>query len=181
MIKQFFKMSIKFNILVKFDKLMKYEKIIFVCRGNTARSPVAEYLARYYAKKYEVDLKFQSAGFINAFSYMQPESRKYLERKNIIYSDFVPQLISSNLLENNDLIITMELTHKEEIFHSYPLIKNVEEKTYTLKEFNGAKKNLDIIDPYYTDRNTYQKIMELIDKEVENLILKIINFEKSLV
>ena len=46
---------------------MNIKKILFVCLGNTARSPVAEYLARYYAIKYDLNLKFQSAGFINAF------------------------------------------------------------------------------------------------------------------
>ena len=45
--------------------------ILMICLGNTARSPAAEYLARYYARKYGTDLNIDSAGFINAFSYMQ--------------------------------------------------------------------------------------------------------------
>ncbi|MFX1448553.1 MAG: low molecular weight phosphotyrosine protein phosphatase, partial [Promethearchaeota archaeon] len=56
-------------------------KILLVCLGNTARSPAAEYLARYYANKKRVNLKFESAGFMNAFSYMQPESQEYLNAK----------------------------------------------------------------------------------------------------
>ena len=122
---------------------------------------------------------FQSAGFINAFSYMQPESREYLNKKSINHSDFIPQLINSNLLKNNDLIITMEWSHKDEIIDSYSIIKKIKEKTFTLKEFNGAKEDLDIIDPYYTNRSTYQKIMQLIDTQVENLILKIIKIKKN--
>jgi len=105
---------------------------------------------------------------------MQPESRDYLNNKNINHTDFIPQLINSNLLENNDLIITMEWSHKDEIIHSYPLIKNLAGKTHTLKEFNGDKEDLDIIDPYYTNRKIYRKIMEIIDNEVKNMILKII-------
>jgi len=110
---------------------------------------------------------------------MQPESREYLNKKNINHSDFSPQLINSNLLENNDLIITMEWSHKDEIIHSYPLIKNVAKKTFTLKEYNGAKEDLDIIDPYYTNRNNYRKIMELIDNQVENLILNIMKINQN--
>ena len=158
---------------------MNLEIILFVCTGNTARSPAAEYLARYYAKKNNIDFVFQSAGFINAFSYMQPESREYLDSKNINHSDFIPQLITSNLLKKHELIITMECSHKDDIINSYSTIKNIAEKTFTLKEFNGAKEDLDIIDPYYTNRNTYHKIMELIDNQVENLILKIIETNKN--
>ncbi|MBY9004267.1 MAG: hypothetical protein KGD73_09875 [Candidatus Lokiarchaeota archaeon] len=158
---------------------MSIEKILFVCTGNTARSPAAEYLARYHAKNYDIDLVFQSAGFINAFSYMQPDSREYLDKKKINHSDFIPQLISPKLLENNDLIITMERSHKDDIIHSYSRIKNITEKTFTLKEFNDAKDDLDIIDPYYTNRDTYQKIMLLIDEQIENLILKIRKLNKK--
>ncbi len=110
---------------------------------------------------------------------MQPESREYLNKKSINHSDFIPQLINSNLLKNNDLIITMEWSHKDEIIDSYSIIKKITEKTFTLKEFNGAKEDLDIIDPYYTNRSTYQKIMQLIDTQVENLILKIIKIKKN--
>ncbi|MCK4287062.1 MAG: low molecular weight phosphotyrosine protein phosphatase, partial [Candidatus Lokiarchaeota archaeon] len=46
----------------------KIKRVIFICLGNTARSPAAEYLARYYAERNNVDLIFSSAGFINAFS-----------------------------------------------------------------------------------------------------------------
>ncbi|MFW9823851.1 MAG: low molecular weight phosphotyrosine protein phosphatase, partial [Candidatus Thorarchaeota archaeon] len=39
----------------------KIKLVLFVCLGNTARSPVAEYLARYYAEKMNIDLIFSSA------------------------------------------------------------------------------------------------------------------------
>lgn len=110
---------------------------------------------------------------------MQPESKEYLNGKNIDHLDFIPQLITSNLLKRHDLIITMECSHKDDIIYSYSTIKNISEKTYTLKEFNGAKEDLDIIDPYYTNRNTYQKIMKLIDIQVEKLILKIMKINQN--
>ncbi|MFX1323684.1 MAG: hypothetical protein ACFE8N_01930 [Promethearchaeota archaeon] len=61
--------------------MYKIKLVLFVCLGNTARSPAAEYLARYHAKKLGIDLKFDSCGFFNAFSYMQLESRDYLDSK----------------------------------------------------------------------------------------------------
>ena len=62
----------------------KIKRVLFICLGNTARSPAAEYLARYYAEKNNADLIFSSAGFINAFSYMQRESQEYLNSKFIV-------------------------------------------------------------------------------------------------
>jgi len=135
---------------------------------------VAEYLARYYAKKYNIDLNFQSAGFINAFSYMQPESQEYLSSKGIDHSHFRPQLINRKLLENQDLIITMEQSHVLDILTEYSDIDNIIEKIMTLKEFNGESTNIDIIDPYYTSTATYKKVLKIIDKNIEKLIEKII-------
>ncbi|MFX0071571.1 MAG: low molecular weight phosphotyrosine protein phosphatase, partial [Candidatus Hermodarchaeota archaeon] len=65
----------------------KIKQVLFVYLGNTARSPAAEYLARYHAKKMGVDLLFDSSGFINAFEYIQAESRAYLDKKGINHRD----------------------------------------------------------------------------------------------
>jgi len=158
--------------------MKKITNILLVCLGNTARSPVAEYLARYYAKKNDLDLSFQSAGFINAFSYMQPESHEYLESKGIDTSDFSPQLINKKLLKSNDLIITMERSHILDIIRSYSEIEDLKDKTFTLKEFNGEKQDLDIIDPYYASSKTYDKVLKSIDENVEKMVKKIIEINK---
>ena len=156
----------------------KIKRILLQCLGNTARSPVAEYLARDYAKKNGVDLIFESAGFINAFSYMQPESQEYLSAKGINYSDFHPQIINRKLLEKQDLIITMELSHAQEIRDNYPGIVDIDKKTFTLREFNGETEELDIIDPYYTSNNTYKKVLRIIDENIEKMINKIIQINQ---
>lgn len=157
----------------------KITNILLVCLGNTARSPVAEYLARYYSNKKGAYLAFESAGFINAFSYMQPESQKYLNEKGIDSSDFRPQVISRKLLENQDLIITMEKSHALEIKGNYSGIAEIDKKTFTLREFNGDLEELDIIDPYYTSANTYKKVLKIIDENIEKMINKIIHLNNS--
>ena len=152
----------------------KIEQVLFVCLGNTARSPAAEYLARYLVKKLGVDLMFDSCGFINAFSYIQPESRKYLESKGIDHSDFIPKIINRHLLEKQDLILTMEKSHVNKIINTFNDIEDIEEKTFTLKEFNGETTYTDIIDPYYTSGETYTKVLKIIDQNIEKAIHKII-------
>ncbi len=157
--------------------MSKIKRILIVCTGNTARSPVGEYLGKYYAKKYNIDLVFESAGFINAFSYMQPESQEYLNTKGIEHSDFSPKILNKTLLKKQDLIITMEKQHAIEIKANFNDIQDIENKTHTLKAFNGGEG--DIIDPYYTNRATYIKVMNKLDKQVEKMVLKIIELNKG--
>lgn len=152
--------------------MSKIKRILIVCTGNTARSPAGEYLAKLYANKYNADLIFDSAGFINAFSYMQPDSREYLNSKGIMHSDFSPKILNKSLLKKQDLIITMEKQHADEIKANFSDIQDIENKTFTLKAFNGGEG--DIIDPYYTNRATYLKVMNELDKQIEKMVLKII-------
>ena len=159
--------------------LNKIKNVLFVCMGNTARSPAAEYLGRYYAKKYDANLEFDSCGFFNAFSYMQPESQEFLKSKGIDPSSFNPKIISKSLLEKKDLILTMEQSHSIDIVNNFRNVNNIDKKTFTLKEFNGEKSDLDIIDPYYTTSTLYDKILKIIDKNVEKAVKKIIEINES--
>lgn len=159
--------------------MSKIKNVLFVCLGNTARSPAAEYLARYYTKKLEVDLEIDSCGFFNAFTYMQPESRTYLDSKGINHSDFIPKIINRKLLEKQDLILTMEKTHSLDLIKNFNYIENIEKKTFTLKEFNGETQKIDIIDPYCTSTENYEKILKIIDENVEKAIKKIIQLNQN--
>jgi len=59
---------------------------------------------------------------------MQPESKAYLESKGIDSSDFTPQLITRRLLEQEDLILTMEKSHQWDILNNFKDIKELEKK-----------------------------------------------------
>ena len=158
--------------------MKKIKQVLFVCMGNTARSPAAEYLARYYSEKLHGDLTFDSCGFFNAFNFIQPESSRYLDSKGINHYDFIPKIVNQNLLEKQDLILTMERKHSREIIRNFSNIPNIEGKTFTLKEFNGEKNNVDIIDPYYTTNDMYRQVLKIIDENVEKAIKKIIKNNK---
>ena len=110
---------------------------------------------------------------------MQPESRKYLNSKGIEHSDFSPKILDKELLKKQDLIITMENQHANEIKANFNDIQDIdiEKNTLTLKAFNGGEG--DIIDPYYESQATYVKVMNELDKQIEKMVLKIIEINKG--
>ena len=163
--------------------MSKIKNVLFICYANTCRSPAAEYFAKALkGKKYKNELKdvnFDSAGWHNAFDHAQPETINYLKTKGIDMSNFHPKVISKELIKKYDLIIGMERYHLVKLKHNFrDLKKFFEGKLFTLKQFNGAKTDLNIPDPYNTGIDNYNSILKIVEEYVEKLIKKIIELNK---
>jgi protein-tyrosine-phosphatase len=151
-------------------------RILFICYANTCRTPAAEKLAEYYAKKYDLTgVSFDSAGWHIAFDHAQLETIDYIKSRGIEMEDFRPKLITRSLIEKQDLIIGMERYQLTKVRNNFKDLKeNLKEKLYTLKEFNGAgKQDINIPDPYKTARKTYFEILEIVEKNVELLVQQV--------
>jgi protein-tyrosine phosphatase len=171
------------------SKSNKISNVLFICYANTCRSPAAEYLAKGLKQtKYKSELKdvnFDSAGWHDAFDYAQTETINYVQAKDLDISDFRPKVITRELLKKQDLIIGMERYHLVKIKNKFKdLRKELNGKLFTLKEFNNAyekdsKKDLNIPDPYRTGVENYNKILRIVEENVEKLIKKIIKINIS--
>ena len=151
-------------------------RVLFICYANTCRTPAAEELAKFYAKKLDLtDVEFDSAGWHIAFDHAQSETIEYLKLKGIETEGFKPKLITKALIEKQDLIIGMERYQLTKVRNKFKDIKeSLKGKLYTLKEFNGAgKKDLNIPDPYKTGKDRYFEILEIVEKNVEILVQKL--------
>ncbi|MFX1322132.1 MAG: hypothetical protein ACFFAQ_10860 [Promethearchaeota archaeon] len=160
----------------------KVKRILFICYANTCRTPAAEHLARFYTNQYGLkDVIFDSAGWHDAFSNAQPETINYIKKKGINIQAFHPKLITRELIENQDLIIGMERYHLIKLRKKFKDLKeNLKGKLFTLKQFNGADKHdLNIPDPYKTGVENYNKILDIVDENVEKLVKKIIKINES--
>ncbi|TFG25962.1 MAG: hypothetical protein EU532_10985 [Promethearchaeota archaeon] len=163
----------------------KITNVLFICYANTCRSPAAEYIAKdlkenKYKKELQ-DVQFDSAGWHDAFDYAQPETVNFIKNKGIDMSDFHSKIITKELLERVDLIIGMERYHIVKIRHNFRKIKKkLEGKLFTLKQFNGAgKKDINIPDPYKTGIDNYNRILKIVEENVEALIKRIIQINNS--
>lgn len=157
--------------------MAKINRVLFICYANICRSPAAHKLAEYYAKKYGLrGVIFDSAGWHEALDTATQETKNYVEAKGIGMSDFKSKLITREMIEINDLIIGMERSHIMKVKQLFKDLKNeLKGKLYTLKEFNGADKNdLNIPDPYNTGLENYNKILKIVEENVEILVKKIV-------
>lgn len=118
--------------------------ILFVCTGNTCRSPMAEAILRHHA---DDSLKVRSAGlFASAGSPASHQSMQVL-KDNGIDIDHRSQPLNEELVEWADLILTMTSQHKQAIISQFPAkMKHV----FTLKEHvSEQKESLDKIEQLY--------------------------------
>ncbi|MBO1579675.1 low molecular weight protein arginine phosphatase [Bacillus sp. XF8] len=141
------------------------KRVLFVCTGNTCRSPMAEALLRHYGKgKFEV----KSAGV-----FASPGSDASSHAKDALAEKGIPilhasQQITEELLEWADMVLAMTESHKQLVLGHYPSTK---EKVHTLYEFvEGTSK--DISDPFGGSLSIYQSTLVEMEKLVQTLVEK---------
>ncbi|AYU55741.1 low molecular weight protein arginine phosphatase [Staphylococcus debuckii] len=122
-------------------------KIIFVCTGNTCRSPIAESIAKKLLPQHEI----MSRGLFAMDS--QPPSvyaAQILAEENFTPPTHAQQLREVDL--DADLILTMTADHKQQIqmMYAQPL------PVYTLYEY--IEQPGEVSDPYGGSYSDYQKI-----------------------
>lgn len=129
-------------------------KILFVCTGNTCRSPMAEYLAKNIFAKNNLTVQTSSAGIAANISSPASENA-IITMKNfgIDISNHKSQLISQKLIDENDFIFAMTNAHKNFLLENFP---SAADKIFTLASFSDNP-NYDIIDPFAGDIEIYKK------------------------
>lgn len=107
--------------------------ILFVCTGNTCRSPMAEAMLRKLAKEASFDMEVRSAGVAAMKgASISKHAVTALQDHNIDVAGAASTPLTIREVEWADLILTMTGGHKQHILQLYP---QVVERTYTLKEY----------------------------------------------
>lgn len=138
-------------------------KIIFVCTGNTCRSPMAEGILKNLAP----DLMVESRGiFVSPGTTTSGLTKKLLKERLDLELDHPARQISDEDCQSSDLILTMTQAQAD-------FIRNLGECTqvYTLPEF--IQEAGDIPDPFggppAAYERTYDVLMRLIKRALEKI------------
>ncbi|UNK18116.1 low molecular weight protein arginine phosphatase [Paenibacillus sp. N3/727] len=108
------------------------KNILFVCTGNTCRSPMAEGMLRKLAKGRGIPLEVRSAGVSAAEGMPISRHAEAVLRDQQIKDGMSSKPLSMDLVEWADLILTLTLSHKQYAIRQFPYAAD---KVHTLKEY----------------------------------------------
>lgn len=124
--------------------------VLFVCTGNTCRSPMAAALFNKIAVERGLDVRIESAGlFASEGEPASSEAVIAMKKYGIDLLGHHAQPVNSELLKKSDLILTMTAAHK------MVLEPSAQGKTFTLCEYAGIDGDID--DPYGGDTEEYEQ------------------------
>ncbi|MCF7887421.1 MAG: threonylcarbamoyl-AMP synthase [Candidatus Omnitrophica bacterium] len=147
-------------------------RILFVCTGNSCRSPMAEYILRKYLQekrraalqRYEII----SAGIAAPEGRHPPEQvEKVIQKQegtNI--AGFKAKQLTKQMILSSDYIFTMEDSQKEDILRKVP---SARARIFNLTQFLLSEKIVNIPDPIGKSFVFYENAYKMIKKSINEL------------
>ena len=145
--------------------------VLFVCTGNTCRSPMAAQIFNEKAKALGLPAQAFSAGLEAVTgSAMNPKAADALTGLGYGPGEHSSRLLSSEEAEKADVVLTFTQNQKNDLGDRFP---DSREKFFTISEYANLSvpgKSEDVPDPYGKTEEIYKETAETIDSLVKVIV-----------
>lgn len=139
------------------------KKVLFVCTGNTCRSPMAEAIFNKLAKEKACKVRSCSAGLFVENKKVEQNARDALKTMGITIRH-KPTKITREMFDSADLVLTM--TREQKLLLEREVKSN---KLFSIAEFTSG---IDISDPYGQNLEKYIDTAKLLEFSIKTIINK---------
>ena len=145
----------------------KLKKIVFICTGNTCRSPMAEYLLKKVLKKEKLrGFKVCSAGVgAKKGDLMNPKTAQVLQENGVAIGKFASAPVNDKLLKEAFAFVCMTERHTDYLMDMRWSVlrksgeEEIENNVYSFAQLAGYE----IPDPYGKDLDAYRYVYQMLE------------------
>lgn len=147
-------------------------RVLFVCTGNTCRSPMAECLFREATKDRD-DVEVSSAG-VSAYDggMASGEAHDLMKERGLSLEAFRSRQVTRDMVEGATHVFCLTARHAGTLLRAFPEMEGKVALVCDYLEINGQT-GLDVPDPYGQGLPAYEMTLEVLDEAMPTLVAQL--------